>query len=348
MSDRTAFPRTDKPVVITGISGFIAKHCAVELLRHGYAVRGTVRSAGKALEVRASLSAHCDTTHLTFAEADLLSDSGWGAAMDGARGVLHVASPFPAGEPRNPDDLLKPAVDGTLRVLRAAVAAGVSRVVQTSSVAAVLGGHAHTRTHPFDESDWTDLGKAFVTTYYRSKTLAERAARDFADKTGPGLHFSTVNPGLVFGPVLDRDVGTSAEVVQMFLRGKYPGVPRLHFAVVDVRDVARMHRLALECGEPSGGRYLAVSETASFLDIALAIRAKLGDAARKVPTRTLPDFLVKLVALVDPAARTILPELGFEFTVDTTRTRAALGIEFIPLRESAPAMASSLVQLGLV
>jgi len=339
---------TDRLVVITGISGFIAKHCAVELLGRGYAVRGTVRSMAKADEVRASLAKHCDTAKLSFAVADLLSDAGWGDAMAGATGVLHVASPFPAGEPKNPDELLKPAVEGTLRVLRAAVAAGVSRFVQTSSVAAILGGHRGTRTRPFDETDWTDLEQPGVTTYYRSKTLAEKAARDFVQTQGGTLHFSTVNPGLVLGPVLDRDIGTSAEVVRMFLRGKYPGTPRLHFAVVDVRDVAKMHRLALETSEPGGGRYLAVSETARFLEIARAIRASLGATARKVPTRELPDFLVRLVALFDPAARMILPDLGCEFTMDTTNTRRALRIEFIPLRESAPAMASSLVDLGLV
>lgn len=270
----------DKPILITGISGFIAKQCALELLTHGYAVRGTVRRMAKADEVRATLATYCDTTKLTSVEADLLSDTGWAAAMEGVGGVLHVASPFPTGEPRDPDELLRPAVDGTLRVLRAAVAAGVPRVVQTSSMAAVMAGHPHARTKPFDEEDWTDTDTPGVTTYYRSKTLAEKAARDFVKSAGGSLHFSTVNPGLVLGPVLDNDIGTSAEVIQMFLRGKYPGTPRIYFTVVDVRDVAKMHRLALESTEPSGGRYLAVSEALRFLDIALPIRRKLGLYAR--------------------------------------------------------------------
>jgi dihydroflavonol-4-reductase len=338
---------TTKPVLITGISGFIAKHCALELLRNGYAVRGTVRRVERSHTVRETLGKHCDTSQLEFVEADLLAETGWPAAMDGVGAVLHVASPFPPGEPKDPDELLRPAIDGTLRVLRAAVAAGVPRVVQTSSMAAVHGGHPHTRTKPFDEDDWTDTRNPAVTSYYRSKTLAEQAAREFVSVNGNGLHFSTINPGLVLGPVLDRDIGTSAEIIQMFLRGKYPGTPRLTFGVVDVRDVARMHRLALETTEASGGRYLAVSETLRFVEIARPIREKLGNAARKVPSRELPDFVVRLVALFDATARTILPDLGYELRIDTTRTRRALQIDFIPVEESAPAMATSLLELGL-
>ncbi len=339
---------TDKPILITGISGFIAKHCALELLAHGYAVRGTVRSLAKGDEVRATLAKHCDTAKLTFVQADLLADNGWAQAMAGAGGVLHVASPFPAGEPKDPDELIRPAVDGTLRVLRAAVAAGVPRVVQTSSMAAVVSGHPRDRTKAFDEDDWTNLDAPGVITYNRSKTLAERAAREFAASVGAALHFCSINPGLVLGPVLDADIGTSADVIRMFLRGKYPGTPRIWFGVVDVRDVARMHRLALETTQPSGGRYLAVSEAVRFLDIARPIREQLGRAARKLPSRELPDFLVRLVALFDPTARLILPELGFAFQVDNTRTRRALNMDFIPVSESAPATASSLIALGLV
>jgi dihydroflavonol-4-reductase len=338
---------TEKTILITGISGFIAKHCALEMLKHGYAVRGTVRSIAKAEETRATLAKHCDTSKLSFIEADLLAETGWADAMSGIAGVLHLASPFPLGEPKDPDELLRPAVDGTLRVLRAAVNAGVPRVVQTSSMAAVLGGHHNKRLQPFTEDDWTDASDPAVSTYYRSKTLAEKAARDFVSSDGSALHFSTINPGFVLGPVLDRDIGSSAEVIQMFLRGKYPGTPRIWFPVVDVRDVARMHRLALESAEPSGGRYLAVSETVRFLEIARLIRDKLGYAARKAPRRQLPDLMVRLVALFDPTVRAILPDLGFEFEVNNSHTRRALRIEFIPIAESAPAMASSLIELGL-
>jgi dihydroflavonol-4-reductase len=339
---------TDKTILVTGISGFIAKHCALDLLQHGYRVRGTVRSMKKAEEVKATLAKHCDISTLEFVEADLMSDSGWDAAMQGIYGVQHVASPFILNEPKDPDELIRPAVDGTLRVLKAAAAAGVQRFVQTSSVAAIMYGHPKTRTAPFTEDDWTQLEGPGLTTYTRSKTLSERAARDFMAKEKPAMHYASVNPGFVLGPLLDRDMGSSAEVIQMFLRGKYPGCPKLSFSVVDVRDIAKMHRLALETSEPSGGRYMGASGSAWFVDMMRPIKARLGVQAKKVPTFELPNFLLHVVALFDPAARTILPDLGEEIRIDNSRTRKALGMEFLGIEESAPGMAQSLVELDLV
>jgi len=338
----------EKTILVTGISGFIAKHCAVDLLRHGYRVRGTVRNQKKAEEVKATLGQHCDISQLEFVQADLLSDAGWEAAMQGVYGVLHLASPFILNEPKDPDELIRPAVEGTLRVLKAAVAAGAQRFVQTSSMAAVQYGHPKDRSAAFTEDDWTVLDGPGVTSYTRSKTLSERAARDFMNQQQTAMHYASVNPGLVLGPLLDRDMGGSAEVIQMFLRGKYPGCPRLSFGVVDVRDVATMHRLALETSEPSGGRYLGVSESAWFLDMMRPIKAQLGANAKKVPSFELPNFMIRLVALFDPAARSIVPDLGEELHIDNSRTRKALGIEFMGVNESAPAMARSLVDLGLV
>lgn len=335
-------------VLITGISGFIAKHCAVEMLSAGYGVRGTVRSLQKSEEVRGSLAKHADVSRLEFAAADLESEDGWGRAVAGCEHVLHVASPFPARQPKDEQDLIRPAVDGTLRVLRAAAAANVARFVQTSSTAAVFYGHSRERTAPFTEADWTDVDDPSVTAYSRSKTLAERAARDFVARERPTLHYASVNPGLVLGPALDRDIGTSAAVVQMFLKGKYPGAPRMSIAVVDVRDVARMHRLALETPAPHGARYLGSAGTFWMLDIARALRQHLGEAARKVPTRELPNWAVRLAALYDPGARLAVPELGKFVSVDTTRTRRELGIEFIPPAEAVAAMGRSLIELKLV
>jgi dihydroflavonol-4-reductase len=339
---------SERTVLVTGISGFIAKHCALELLRAGYRVRGTVRSRDKGEQVRATLARHADVGHLDFCEADLLADEGWAAAMRGVDGVLHLASPFPLKEPRHPDELLKPAIEGTLRVLKAAAEVGVPRLVQTSSMASVLYGHPQDRTAPFTEEDWTDADAPRVSSYARSKTLAERAARDFVARHAPGLHYASVNPGFVQGPLLDGVYGSSAEAILMFLRGKYPGCPKLSFPVVDVRDVARMHRLALETSEPSGGRYLAVAGTAWFVDMMRPIKAELGAAARKVPGFELPSFLVRLIALVDADARAIAPDLEHRFVVDNSRTRKALEMDFIPVEQSAPAMARSLVELGLV
>jgi dihydroflavonol-4-reductase len=224
----------------------------------------------------------------------------------------------------------------------------VQRFVQTSSMAAVMYGHPRQRTAPFTEADWTRVDEPGVTAYTKSKTLAEQAAREFMERERPALHYSSVNPGLVLGPALDRDIGTSADLIRLFLKGKYPGAPRMSIPVVDVRDVARMHRLALETAAPSGGRYLGAADSLWFLQIASALRERLGPAARRVPTRELPDWAVRLAAIFDPAARLAVPELGKHIRVDNSLTRRALGIEFIPAPEAAAAMARSLVDLKLV
>src|SRR5262245_42852164 len=335
------------PVLITGISGFIAKHCAVELLNAGYRVRGTVRNASAREAVRATLGQHADVGALELVEADLLVDDRWPKAVEGCSGVLHVASPFPSSQPKDENVLIRPAVDGTLRVLRAASAAGVPRFVQTSSMVAVMYGHAPARTAPYTEADWTIVESPGVTTYAKSKTLAERAAREFIAAERDSPRYASVNPGLVLGPALDRDIGTSADLVRSFLKGKYPGSPRLSMPVVDVRDVARMHRLALEVDVPSGARYLAVAESIWFVDLARAIREGLGRAARRVPTRILPDWAVRLVALFDPMARQAVPDLGRWYGVDNSQTRRALDIEFIPAGKAAADTAESLLKLGL-
>lgn len=338
----------DQLILLTGISGFIAKHCAVELLRAGYRVRGTVRALSKADKVRATLARHCDVSKLEFVEADLLSDDGWEEAAKGVWGVLHVASPFVIGAPNDENELIRPAVDGTMRALKAAIAAGAKRFVQTSSIAAIMAGHG-ARTKPFTEDDWTVLEGPNVSAYEKSKTLAERAARDYLASSKADIHYASVNPGFVLGPLLDSDFGASASVIQMFMKGKYPGCPALSFPCVDVRDIGKMHRLALETSEPSGGRYVGISESAWFVDMTRAIKAKLDKAdTRKVPTFQLPNFVITIIALFDPAARGIVPELGRRAIMDNSRTRTALGLEFIPVGESAPAMAQSLVNNGLV
>lgn len=341
-------PMTLPTVLVTGISGFIAKHCALELLRGGYGVRGTVRQMAKAEETRTTLARHTDVSRLSFVEADLLAERGWSQAVQGVGAVLHLASPFPLQDPKDPDELIRPAVDGTMRVLRHAVAAGVPRFVQTSSIAAIVGGLRGRGRIRANENDWTNLDDPGVSAYFRSKTLAERAARDFVANTAPQLHYTSINPGFVLGPALDRDVGTSADFIRLILRGKYPGMPRIWIGVVDVRDVARMHRLALERDLPSGGRWMGVSEVVRFLDIALVLREQLDEQAARAPTRELPDWLVRLVGLFDPAVRGLLPDLGFRFTLDNHHTREALGMDFIPMSESAPALARSLYELKMV
>lgn len=339
---------SDKLILITGISGFIAKHCAVEMLRAGYRVRGTVRSLAKADAVRATLAKHCDVSKLEFVAADLLADEGWDEAVRGVYGVLHVASPFIIGAPKDESVLIRPAVDGTMRVLKASIAAGAKRFVQTSSIAAIMAGHG-ARTKPFTEDDWSILDGPDVSAYEKSKTLSERAARDYVASSKTDIHYASVNPGFVLGPLLDSEFGASASVIQMFMKGKYPGCPALSFPCVDVRDIGKMHRLALETNEPSGGRYVGVSESAWFVDMTRAIKAKLNAAdTKKVPTKQLPNFVIKLIGMFDASARRIVPQLGRMVPMDNDRTRKALGMEFIPVSESAPAMAQSLVDNGLV
>ncbi len=338
-----------RTVLVTGISGFIAKHVALAFLQAGYEVRGTVRSLAKADAVRDTLARHADASKVTFVEADLMADAGWEAAVAGVDAVAHLASPFPLADPRDEEELIRPAVDGTLRVLKTAARHGVPRFVQTSSVAAVCYGYRQgDHAGPFTEDDWTRLDGPGASAYSKSKTLAEKAARDFVAGEGANIHYASVNPGFVLGPALDRDIGTSVDVIRSIMKGKYPGMPRVSFAVVDVRDVAAMHVKAIETNEPSGGRYLAVAGTRWFVDMSRAIHDQLGDAGRKAPTRQLPDFMVRLVALFDPGARAILPELGRELIFDNARTRKALGMDFIAPDAAAVATAESLVKLGLV
>ena len=337
----------EKTVLVTGISGFIAKHVAKEFLEAGYKVRGTVRSKAKSGNVLAMLKPYSARSELELVEADLVSDKGWTEAVEGCTYVAHVASPFPLVQPKDDSELIRPAVDGTLRVLNASRDAGVERVVQTSSLVAVMHGHTKDKSH-FTEDDWTNIESPHTTVYAKSKTLAERAAREFAAENSKGMKFCTVNPGVVWGPTLDGEFGSSLSILQMLLEGKYPGCPKLCFPVVDVRDVARMHRLAMETTEPTGGRYFAVADTVWMLQAARALKRELGERARKVPPRELPNFIVRLVAIVDPAVRAVLPDLGRQINIDNGRTKKALGMDFITVDEAAVSGALSLLQHGAV
>jgi dihydroflavonol-4-reductase len=338
----------EKTILVTGISGFIGKQCAIELLNHGYRVRGTLRSLGKSDDVRSTLARHCDTAKLEFVQTELQSEGNWSDAMQGVHGVLHVASPVSASEPKDPDELIRPAVDGTLRVLKHAQSAGVQRFVHTSSVAAIMSGHGADRVTPFTEEDWTQLEGPDVSSYAKSKTLSEQAARSHLKSNPGGMHYASINPGIVLGPVLDADLSPSASLILSFMRGKYPGCPKLAFPFVDVRDVAKMHRLAMETDLPSGGRYVASSEHAWLLDMVRPIKAGMGSHARKVPTLMLPNFVVRLIGIFDPAVKNTLAHLGVFQPIDNRRTRSELGIDFIPLADSALATARDLVDLKMV
>lgn len=339
---------SSKKVLITGISGFIALQTAIEFLKNGYAVRGTVRTADKADSVRSLLKEHVDVSNLEFSKADLLSDKGWNDAVSSCDYVAHLASPFPLAQPKDENELIKPAVEGTLRVLEAASKSNIKRFIQTSSTVAVAYGHLHNRAEPFTEKDWTNIEGPGVTAYAKSKTLAEQAGRDFMSKYDGKMTYATVNPGFVLGPVIDKQYGSSAEVILMMLNGKYPRTPRTCLYCVDVRDVAKCHRLAMEYNGESLDRFVAVDRTLWFSDFAKAISNGLGEKARKVPTKQFPDFVVRLIGLFDPAVRAIVPDLGKFVTLDNSVTRNALEMDFISTEEAAVATAQSLVDLGLV
>jgi nucleoside-diphosphate-sugar epimerase len=299
-------------VLVTGGSGFIASHTILQLIGAGHTVRTTLRSLSRENEVRATLkAAGADPGDgLSFVAADLMSDAGWPAAVSGCEYVLHIASPFPSNVPKHEDELIVPARDGALRVLRASRDAGVKRVVLTSSFAAIGYGHPE-RNDVFTEEDWTDPSGADVMPYTKSKALAERAAWDFIAREGAGLVLAVVNPVAVFGPVLGADYATSILLVQKMMDGALPGVPRICLGVVDVRDVADLHLRAMTDAAAKGERFLAVAGDFMWLvEIAKALKERLGDKAKRVPTRQLPDWLVRLARFKDPAVKQIIPELG--------------------------------------
>jgi nucleoside-diphosphate-sugar epimerase len=337
-------------ILVTGGSGFIGSHCILQLLRAGYSVRTTVRSAKREADVRAMLAegGADPKDNLSFAVADLEKDAGWAEAVAGCEHVLHVASPFPATLPEHEDELIVPAREGALRVLKAARDGGVKRVVLTSSFAAIGYGHPP-QAAPFDETSWTDLSGPDVRPYVKSKTLAERAAWDFVQKEGGSLELSVVNPVGVFGPVLAGDYSTSILIVQRMLDGAMPGVPRLTFGAVDVRDVADLHVRAMTHPAAKGERFLAVAgDFLSLLDYAKILRARLGAAARRVPTRQVPNWMVRLVALGDPQVRQVVPELGKPKNGTSAKARRLLGWEPRSNEESIVATAESLIRLGLL
>ncbi len=337
-------------VLVTGGSGFIGSHAILQLLGAGHQVRTTVRSLKREGDVRAMLKEGGAEPGdgVSFFAADLENDAGWPEAVAGCDYVLHVASPFPQHVPKNEDELIVPAREGAIRVLRAARDAGVKRVVLTSSFAAVGYGHP-LQSAPFDETAWTDLTGENVLPYVKSKTLAERAAWDFVAKEGRGLELAVVNPVGVFGPVLGPDYSTSILLVQRLMDGAMPGCPRLYFGIVDVRDVASLHILAMTHAAAKGERFLAIAgDFISMADIARILKARLGAAARRVPTRELPDWLVRLASLRDPAVKQILPELGKRKNATGEKARRLLGWSPRSNEEAVVATGESLVRLGLL
>jgi nucleoside-diphosphate-sugar epimerase len=337
-------------ILVTGGSGFIGSHCIVQLLAAGHQVRTTVRNLAREDDVRAMLKVGGASPgdRLSFAAADLSHDAGWADAVTGCEYVLHVASPLPSYIPKHEDELIVPAREGALRVLRAARRAGVRRVVLTSSFAAIGYGH-RPRSSPFTEADWTNADAAGLSAYVKSKTLAERAAWDFIAREGGDLELSVVNPVVVFGPVLGPDYSASILLIKRMMDGSVPAVPRLSFGAVDVRDVADLHIRAMTDPAAAGQRFLAVAgDFMSMLDIATVLRHRMGATARKVPTRQLPDWLVRIGAWFNPLARQAVPELGKRKNASSEKARRMLGWAPRSNENAIVATAESLQRLGLL
>ena len=329
-----------KKVLLTGISGWIAQYCAAELLRAGYLVVGTLRDMQRKFEVDQALSSFCvKDDQLTYYQCDLLEDEGWEDAIVGCDYVLHIASPFVMREPKDPEELITPAKEGTLRVLKAAIKNKVKRVVVTSSVVSMF---SHLKTGVFNHESWTDLKSKRPNSYQRSKTIAEKAAWDFYHKQDGSHHMElvTINPGAVFGPTLSSDIeGASLGMCQKMIQGEMPGVPNMHIVTVDVRDVAKHHLQAMVHPDADGKRFISASQdTVSMRKMAELLHRQ---GFTKVPLTTVPSFLFKFLALFDSEAKAMRSFLNVNVSCDNSQTRKFFNWQPIPFEKTLLDMAQS-------
>jgi nucleoside-diphosphate-sugar epimerase len=340
----------DTKVLVTGASGFIGKHCIAELLRRGFAVRGTLRDLSRANEVRAGVAkAGADAAGVEFVAADLMRDDGWAEAMGGCTYVQHVASPFPLTNPREPDDVIRPAREGAVRVLRAASRAGVKRVVQTSSIVAItLPWPDAPLGHIFTETDWTNPERRDITTYVVSKTLAERAAWEFVRSEPSACELVCVNPAFVLGPAPDADLSTSQEVLRLMGTGAYPAAPKIGFPISDVRDVATTHALAMLSPKAAGERFLTANGFLRLIEVGRLMVAAVPDLKRKAPKFEMHDFVVRALSLVDHRLKAVLPDLGHPRPMSNAKARTLLEQSFRSPQEAVKSAALSLRALNII
>lgn len=332
-------------VLVSGGSGYIAGFLIRRLVAEGWRVHTTVRDLAREGSVRKLLAV--DDSRLRFFAADLTADAGWADAMAGCSHVAHVASPIPLRAVKDANELIVPARDGALRALRAAKAAGVGRFVMTSSVAAIAYGRGR-GVHRFTEADWTPPDYPGAQPYVRSKAIAERAARDWVAAEGGGIEYCSINPSVVLGPVWSRDYSPSVAIVKRLLEGSLRACPDIGFGVVDVRDVADLHLRALNAPNMAGERFLASGPFMKLMEIAHVLRSRLGPEAHRVTQRRMPDFLVRLAALFNPMARTVVGELGSVRNMDASHAKTVLGWVARPAEESIVDAARSLIDLGIV
>ncbi|MFK8056627.1 MAG: SDR family oxidoreductase [Saprospiraceae bacterium] len=342
-------PITSKPVLLTGITGYIGSRLAVDLLNRGYAVRGTMRNAAKRDKILPAIKALAPTDKLEIVSADLLEADSWNAAVAGCDYVFHVASPYVSYEPKDPNELIKPAVDGTLNVLKAATTAGVKRVVLTSSLAAVGYGLDATPSTPMTEERWTKVDHPDVGSYTKSKTLAERAAWDYVKATNGAPELSVINPSGVLGPVLSSaSLSATNDFVVQFLQGKIPAMPKIAFDFVDVRDVSELHIHALEDPKAAGERYLAVSGMLSMKELSGILGEGFPDYKSKLPTRELPNWLVKTMGMFDKNTKVMVGELGKRRLASNQKARDQFGWNPRTPKEAALATGVDVIAFEMV
>ncbi|GLB52615.1 dihydroflavonol-4-reductase [Neptunitalea chrysea] len=336
-------------VLLTGVTGFLGSHTAIQLLNKGYIVIGTLRNQSRSEEIKSIIKAHTTNWELlTIVEADLLDVAIWDELTKGVDYVLHIASPFPRKLPKNEIDLVKPARQGTLNVLKAASNNGVKKVVMTSSVASIIYGKTKAELGvEMDENDWTDVGNRKDTTpYFRSKTIAERAAWDFMNTLGTKMELTTILPGAILGPVLEKDFGTSANIVIKLLNGSSPALAKIGFEIVDVRSVANLHILAMESSVSSGKRYVASAGYSMFKEIGAILQKQF--PKRTIPKRELPNWVVRLFSNIDTTLKPILVDLGVTRKLNNTKAIKELGWEPISVDEAVISCAKSIFEKGII
>ena len=341
---------SSKPILVTGASGFVALHTIIQLLQQGYTVRATLRSLSREAEVRETISKHVQANdRLEILPADLEQESGWNEAMQNVEYVLHIASPFPLFEPKHEDELIVPAVQGTQRVLRAAHQAGIKRVVQVSSNAAISAGHSG-ENKTFTEADWSDVEKN-IGAYSKSKTLAERAAWDFINgaENLNKMELAVINPPLILGPVPNKGVRTSIELVRTMMLGQVPGVGRIKMGMVDVRDVASAIILAMNTPEAAGNRFLVAADKSMWLkDIADLLYDKYAARGYKINRIQFPSFLVRFIALFDKKISRVIESLDWDYELSNEKAKRILKWTPRSAEESILSMAESLIEQGFV
>ena len=337
-------------VLLTGISGWIGKHTAIELLNDGYEVLGTLRNEDLIEQTKQTIqNQNASIDKLSFIKLDLLKDEGWDEAAKGCKYIVHVASPFPLKVSKNRESLLPAANDGTLRVLKAAINAGVEQIVLTSSIVAMFRKPNRTSPYTFGENDWTDANwKEGVTDYFLSKTVAEKSAWDLMESKGLKNKLTVINPGAVFGNALDTKGATSIEMATQFLKGKFPATPKWGVLISDVKDVAKSHVACLGNNKVGGRRLIVGKEVKTLLEMSKMMAEAVPNYAKKLPKKELPNFMVKLFSYIDSSAKTMIPDLEITMQVDTSYAEDLLDMKFKPAKNSISDMAKSVIRLGLV